>query len=46
MMQALWLANLPLQLFEGLAKPIYKALIDANLSAFIPIDNRNMVMKR
>jgi len=45
LMQAFWIANLPLQLFEGLAKPIYQALIDAELGAFIPIDNKNIVME-
>ena len=45
MKQAFWIANLPLKIFEGLAKPIYKALIEAELGAFIPYDNREMVME-
>lgn len=43
--QAFWLANLPLQAFEGLAKPIYEALIEAKLGAFIPYDNSKIVME-
>lgn len=43
-MQVFWLANLPLQLFEGLAKPIYEAIIEAGHGAFIPIDNKDMIM--
>ena len=44
MRQAFWLANLPLQTFNGLAKPVYEALIEANLGALIPYDNREMAM--
>lgn len=44
--QALWLANLPIQILDKADKPIYEALIQANLGAFIPYDNRKLVLER
>ena len=43
--QAFWLANLPLQILDKAAKPIYSALIKAEMGAFIPFDNRKLVFE-
>ena len=41
---ARWLANLPLQRLGVHAKPIYLALVDCDMGAAIPIDNRKLVL--
>jgi len=43
--QAFWLANLPLQILDKAAKPIYSALIRAEMSGLIPFDNRKLVFE-
>ena len=43
--QVFWLANLPLDTFSGFAKPIYEAIMEVGYGAFIPIDNKTMVME-
>lgn len=45
-MQACWLANLPLQILEDAAKPVYAALIEAGEVGLIPYDNRHMIMDK
>jgi len=42
--QALWLATLALSRLEGYAKCIYESLVRANLGAFIPWDNRKLIL--
>tara|TARA_B100000700_G_scaffold252166_1_gene283528 strand:- start:9037 stop:9615 length:579 start_codon:yes stop_codon:yes gene_type:complete len=41
--EAFWLANLPLPMLEGVAKPIYSFLEKNGMKAFIPLDNYNAV---
>ena len=40
-----WVANLPLSYLGEYAKEIYQALVDAGMSVWIPLDNRNLVLK-
>ena len=42
--QAAWIANLPLALLGPHARAVYEALDAADLAAFVPIDNREVVM--
>lgn len=43
-LQAFWLANLPLQVLGKNAKTIYTSLIDAGQEGLIPIDNKQMIL--
>lgn len=40
-----WIANLPVQWLDQYAKEIFRAIIDAGEQAYIPFDNRLMVME-
>ncbi len=44
--QAFWLGNMALQALGGHAKPVYQALADMGMKAFIPCDNYARVMSR
>jgi len=43
--QLFWLANLPLPLVGEAAKVVYLNLIDLGFDAFIPIDNKQLVLE-
>lgn len=42
--QAFWMANAPLSVLGKSAKDVFEALIEMGLGAFIPIDNRHIVL--
>lgn len=46
MPMAFWLANLPLDMLHGIARPVYQAFVDAGpaMAALLPIDNQRMVL--
>jgi len=44
--QAFWLANLSLLVLKDACKPIFTALIQADLEAFIPIDNNRLAFEK
>lgn len=45
MEQALWLANLPIEMLGGFAMEVYAWLVVCGLDAFIPIDNKRAIFK-
>ncbi len=42
--EAMWVANLPLDMLDIVAKPVFETLVAMKLTVFIPVDNKELVL--